>query len=431
MFDLEKYYKQCATDETVDNRGIFEYLASFKRIVIWGASYTGSAVGKKLIEENLEFIYWDKRYKELAEVNGVKVIENFTGNFDPDETIVIYCIPNHVLMKRLLRELKANEYSNIVRGDIFYSGAICNLSRKTGLSAERCWRSLECRPVICERAKNIYLDHCKEKKPGERIDFQYSVFILTSKCNLRCMHCVQFINDYPAEKRINIPFDQIKRDIDIFMTTIDSVAVLSVMGGETFLHPDISKIVNEFAKHKNFAFLSLPTNGLAPIKPGQLEGITDKRIIIAFGYYLHIANERQKEIYHKNVELVKSFGITYTESQPLPTWVEPSRLTKTDMDINRITSKKQQCIMPPRNLQVRDGKIHVCDLSVALHGAGIADYPNDYLDLREDCTLEERRKKLREFIDRPFYYSCGHCFGTGQTVPSAVQGVINDDEEAK
>jgi len=422
MFDLQKYYKQCANDDTVDNSGIFEYLTSFSHIVIWGASHTGRAIGKKLQEKKLGFAYWDKRYKELAEVNGVKVIENFTGNFEPDKTVVIYCIPNQILMGQLLRELKVNRFSNIIRGDILYSGTICNLSRKTGLSIERCYGSLECKPIICERAKNIMLNYCKEEKSGERIDFQYSTFILTSKCNLKCMHCIQFINDYPAEKQINIPFDQIKRDIDIFMTTIDSVIVICAMGGETFLHPDISKITNEFAKHKNFAFLALPTNGLVSLKPEQLEGITEKRIVITFSYNLHIANERQKEIYHKNIELVKSFDIAYTESQPLPTWIKPSSLTKTDMDIKRITDKKRRCIMPPRSLEVRDGKIHVCDLSVALYGTGIADYPNDYLDLREDCTLEERRKKLREFIDRPFYYSCGHCFGTGQTVPSAVQG---------
>lgn len=426
MFDLENYYYQCATQPVVDNTGVFNYISSYKNIVLWGASHTGKAVGKKFLDEKMNFVYWDERHKDLGEVNGVKVIENFTGDFDPSETIVVVCIPNHVILPFLIGALKEKGYSNIIRGDILFSGALCRVSRRSELTAKECWGKLACRPIICSRAKSIMQNDLREEKPGERIDFHYSVFILTSKCNLRCMHCVQCINDYPEDKRINVPFERVQKDIHVFLTTVDSVGVISAMGGETFMHPEIGRIAVEFSKHNNFGFLSLPTNGLFPIKREQLEGMEDKRIVIAFGYYLHVANERQKEIYQKNVELVRSCGIACTESQPLPTWFEPSRLEKVDMSVEYMMKNKQGCTMPPRNLQIRDGKIHICDESVALHAAGYADYPDDYLDLTKNCTLEERRNKLRALIDRPFYHTCGHCRISGNMVPAAVQGVLGE-----
>jgi hypothetical protein len=410
MFNLEDYYNKCSDGNIVDNAEIYDYIQSFKNVILWGASYQGSAVGKKLLEKGITITtYWDLRAEELNTVHGTTVIPPFSKEFNRDNTVVIFCIPNHVIMGSLLAQLKENNYFNVIRGDILYSGICCTINNKTGLLAKSCWKTKECRSIICTRAKNILVNSCKEKKPGDRIDLQYSVFILTSKCNLSCIHCVQYMNDYPAVKKINVPFHEIKKDIHTFFDTIDSVGTVSVMGGETFMHPDISKIIIEFSKHKNFGFLTLPTNGLYPIKPEQLTGISDNRIIIAFGYYLHIASEKQREIYRKNIELVKSFGITYTESKYLPSWVVPSGLDKLDVDKAYMTMKKQNCKMPPRNLQVRYGKVHICDMSVAIHAIGMADYPDDYLNLRDECNLKERRSRLRSLIDRSFYYTCGHC----------------------
>lgn len=81
--------------------------------------------------------------------------------------------------------------------------------------------------------------------------------------------------------------------------------------------------------------------------------------------------------------------------------------------------------MPPRNLQIRDGKIHVCDRGVALYAMGVADYPEDYFDLTKENVLEKKRELFREFVNRPFYYTCGHCGSAYGTAPSALQGKID------
>lgn len=196
------------------------------------------------------------------------------------------------------------------------------------------------------------------------------------------------------------------------------------------MHPDVAVIAKKFCEHDNFGFVSFPTNGLFPIKPEQLEGIDDKRIVIAFGAYQHIATQQQLEIYAKNVELVKSYGIAYTESRHLPTWVVPSGLWKYKSDdIAYMTQRKQDCIMPPRNLQIRDGKIHTCDRGVALYAMGVADYPEDYFELDMNETLERKRQLFREFVNRPYYRICGHCERTCGTAPSALQGKIDCFDE--
>lgn len=430
MFRLEEFYMQCESGEKVNPEAVVTYIKSFETVIIWGAAGMGKAIGRFLESEQIQtLIYWDQRYEEIGPIGGRKIQPPFSGEYDREKTVVIYSIPNHVIMKNLMRDLEKNGYKNVIRGDILYSGILCPYCNGDVPSAKRCWMQGECRSVICKRLQTITQYRENEKKPGDRIDLTYNCFIINSICNLDCTHCVQFINNYPVKARYNVPTEAICRDIDLWLEMIDSVGTISVMGGETFMHPDIAKIANKFAEHDNFGFVSFPTNGLYPIKPEQLEGIEDPRIVIAFGAYQHVASEKQLEIYEKNIELIKSYNIAYTESRHLPTWVIPSGLYQVSNDIEYMTRKKQNCPMPPRNLQIRDGKVHVCDRGVALYAMGVADYPEDYFILTNKSSMEEKRELFRQFINRPFYYTCGHCGGCHGNAPSALQGKIDVFDE--
>lgn len=424
MFNLEKFYEECSTGKKVDCTEVYKYIKQFKYVIIRGAAAQGAAIGRKLQEAGIEItVYWDIRAEELCSVNGVPVELPFSTKFEPTESIIIHAIPNHVIMGQFMQEFHRAGYKNIIIGNFLYTATNCTYSLGDRLSVKKCWQSGgECRSIICKKAGSIIKNYSSEIKEGERIDLTYCCFIINSICNLSCRDCVQYVPNYPTFARGNVPFEVISRDVDIFFDMIDSVGTISVMGGETFLHPDIVKITNKFAEKKNFGFVCLPTNGLHPIKPEQLEGIEDPRVIVAFGYYLHRANEQQKEIYYKNIELVKKYKIAYMESVYVPTWMDPGKLNKTHTDEVYMTNLKQSCKMPPRNLQVKNGKVHTCDKGVAIYNMGIADYPTDYLDLTQNVSRLELRNKFREFIDRKFYYTCGHCNMSNRSIESAIQG---------
>ncbi len=48
----------------------------------------------------------------------------------------------------------------------------------------------------------------------------------------------------------SVKFKQIASDIDKFFAAMDSVGTVTIMGGEPFMHPDLSKIVNKLLEKK-------------------------------------------------------------------------------------------------------------------------------------------------------------------------------------
>ncbi|MDR0196947.1 MAG: hypothetical protein LBI36_01825, partial [Oscillospiraceae bacterium] len=132
MFDVKKYYDSCSNDDDVDSGELYQYLKTFENVILWGASFTGAAIGKKLLEEGVDFKgYWDLRADELCDVLDKPVSAPFSSDYARDKTMVIICIPNHVLQPQLLTELRINNYQSL-RGDIIYSGICCKLGKKTG-----------------------------------------------------------------------------------------------------------------------------------------------------------------------------------------------------------------------------------------------------------------------------------------------------------
>ena len=64
-FDLEGYYNRAWSGEMCEDISIVEYIKSYKHVILWGASYQGKAIGKKLIELGVDIEnYWDIRWQE-------------------------------------------------------------------------------------------------------------------------------------------------------------------------------------------------------------------------------------------------------------------------------------------------------------------------------------------------------------------------------
>lgn len=403
MFDLEAYYERAWSGVSCHDESIVPYIKSFPHIILWGASHQGAAIGKKLLELGVRIQnYWDIRWKELRCVNQIEVIEPFVSG-DKDNCLIIVCIGNRVIQDSLIHNMLEQGYINVIRGDYLYMGLLCPFDRETGISAKRCSSTMECRQVYCHRIKGIL---SKKHENCEDAIFLPSVtLVINQRCSLKCKYCTSYMNEYDVQERIDFSLQQICSDIDAFFGAVDVVGTITVMGGEPFMHKDISQIIEHLCKWDNFGLISIATSGTWPIKPEQLEGLHDERVNVSFSNYTESISENQKKLFYENMEIVKRSGVNYTAGNFSPEWIIPFSLTNKHYSDAEATRKKHQCT---HWHQIKNGKVHPCDFANSIYSLHVADYPSDYVDLNRNLSREELRKELREYFDRPFYESCRH-----------------------
>jgi organic radical activating enzyme len=411
--DIQKFYDKTNAGERVDPKEVLDYITGFDKVVLWGASWLGKSVGSFLLTEGLDFEeYWDLRAAEIGNMNGKTVNLPFSTEYERDNTLIIYCISNKVIYRSIEKALYDNNYTNFLAGFNLFMVKLCPSDLKCGLDLDFCSKSRSCLKIYCQRLASLFKHEHTDKNQECPINLNGVTLIINQICNLSCKHCTSYMNAYKQSDRINFSTENINRDINNFFSSVDSVASMTVMGGEPFMHPDISDIISSVLKYDNIGYISISTNGVYPIKPGQLPGLKDKRLVVAFNNYLPNLPDNLRVIFDKNVELVKSSGANYSVGNYMPNWRIPSTLYKLDRSVEEIKKWRQDCkteedtLLGPIHRQIKNGKLYPCDFSNALHSLRVADYPDDYVDLTDINGL---RKRLYQHYYSEFYFTCGHC----------------------
>ena len=393
---------------------LLKIIAGWPKVVIYGAGALGRAVKDGLTSHGIHIAgFWDLRHAEM----GTDVVDPYGLGF-PEDTLVIVCIGNTIYQPEIAKDLEAHGYCYIF-GDLVYQDLVCPLDERTGVDADACLRG-PCRAIYCRKLSDIVKNHHPAKAMIPL--FLHSVTVVINQvCSLSCKYCTSYMNQYPAHARINFPEDEVISDIKRFFGAMDGVGTITVMGGEPFLHPDLSDIIQAILDCGNFGVISISTSGTCKIKRNQLTSLRDKRVNVSFSNYLDQITEKQQAIFHANVGLLASMGIPHTIGAPGPMWVIPSTLSVGDASIETLRKRKMDC-NPVRCPQIKGGMLYPCDLIQSVHGLGVGSYPDSFVPL-EDFYL---RHNIGKFIAQTFYRACERCKGNqGTTSAAGEQGFVS------
>lgn len=401
-FDLEAYYEKARTGEVCHDESIIPYIKSFKKVILWGGSFQGKAIGQCLLKHGVKIdCYWDIRYEELKEVNGIPTVKPYSTD-EKSDTVIIICIGNRVIYAGLVKTLENNGYHNFIHGDHLYMGLLCPFDRTTGVNAKRCSQTMECRQIYCHRVMGILKGKINTDDP---ICLPSITLVINQVCSLGCKYCTSYMNEYNKNDRINFPLAQIKSDIDKFLGAVDVVGTITVMGGEPFLHPNLSEIIEHLCKWKNFGLISIATSGTCPIRDEQLSGLKDSRVNISFSNYTESIDEKRREFFWNNVSKVKKKGLCHTVGLFSPEWIIPVTLENKHLTDAEAEHQKQTCTHWD---QIKNGKVHPCDLAQSIYSLGLADYTDSYVNLNNYSDMGKLREAIRNYRSKPFYEVCRH-----------------------
>lgn len=246
---------------------------------------------------------------------------------------------------------------------------------------------------------------------------KFSLVIVT-RCNLRCRLCCEYVPQHKPFPDMTIP--EAKRILDAAFEVADRIRTLHLTGGgEPFLHPELTGLIDATMEYADrFDRLMLFTNSTVPVSKELLVKLAQfkDKIVVQMSLY-GINPERENEI----LRSIQDSGVSckaekyYGEEQSFGGWVDFGKWESHNRTADMLADIFTNCAVTrdmKGNWRTRDGKVHWCSRSQRGMELGlIPDNPEDYVDLFDNTTPEEKRDKFERIAKNRYLSACDYCSG--------------------
>lgn len=246
---------------------------------------------------------------------------------------------------------------------------------------------------------------------------KFSLIILT-RCNLRCRLCCEYVPQNKAFPDMTV--EEESRILDAAFCVADRITTLHLTGGgEPFLHPKLPELVEAAMAYRDrFDHLMLFTNDTVPASPELLETLAHygEKILVQVSRY-----GRAPEWEEENLRLLRDRRIPckvvkyYGTEQDFGGWVDFGPWEAQGQSPAVLAERFASCAVTRDmggNWRTRDGRVHWCSRSQRGMELGlIPDCPEDYVDLFDSSTIEEKREKFRRIANAACLSTCDRCSG--------------------
>jgi len=156
--------------------------------------------------------------------------------------------------------------------------------------------------IMYLKMRNIFsaIDDFYRKLLGKKPVLSRLEYHAAEHCNLNCKGCFHFSNLVSSDKFPSIT--QFSADMSRLSELFGNIGIISLMGGEPLLNPQLPQIIREARKTFPRAKINLRTNGILyqKIEGDLLESIISSDVLIQVSLY--------KPMAHKRDELKHFFG---------------------------------------------------------------------------------------------------------------------------
>ena len=245
---------------------------------------------------------------------------------------------------------------------------------------------------------------------------------ITTKCTLNCQHCNLFIPYH--KEHVNFSFEEMKRNIDLFFERIDFVTYFGLIGGETFLNPDLEKCIVYLGENypSQIGRITVVTNGTVTPSESLLEAIKKYEMYLSISDYTNVVPYEKKM--DQLIEKAKKYGIDNYRN-PSIVWTDFGFPENPVKRTNKQLEEHLRSCRPNWNA-LHDGRFYYCNVSWCAEQSGhFKLQAEDYIELEK--TDPKDKTACRKIVElsrgtSSFCKICGGC-GADNTnyVPTGVQ----------
>lgn len=250
--------------------------------------------------------------------------------------------------------------------------------------------------------------------------------VITTRCNLRCKDCSNYIPSIENEYQFDISFDEYKQNLDNLLINAKKLNSVLLIGGEPLLNKEIIKILDYTAQNKKVESVYIITNGTILLSDELIKTLEKYRKKT----YVWLSN------YTSNTDLVKRLKTNEILQQLTENkinyiffkknkWVKPSPIKCYNRTREELTSVFTNCGNPA--VSAAKGEVHICPRAATFRIRDLIQFSNnDFINMNRPVS----KKDIISFYSKNDFEICNYCRGLSnnpELITPAIQ--IKEGEE--
>ena len=286
------------------------------------------------------------------------------------------------------------------------------------------------RPIEIERVLDTHLTSLQTQNSQAfnddglgKLNIKYIDLVITERCSMKCVDCSNLMQYYKNPR--NSTFEEVKKSVEVTMSSIDYLSEFRVIGGEPFMNKDIGKIIDLLKTFKNLSRIIIYTNATIVPKNETLKSLIHEKVsldITRYETHKHSINNHEKLM-----NVLKENKINYI-THTADRWTDSGRVKKYERTEGELQSLFHNCCVGDI-LSILNGKLYRCPFSANAHNINAIPYDEkDIIDLLDENikadVMREKVKKLYTRKDRKEYLTaCKFCKGRDLNTPEIPAGL--------
>ncbi len=384
----------------------YENLKKETGVIVFGTGNCGALVVAALKKAEIKIT-------ALADNNNARWGETYFGievlppsswrTFNKSIPIIVASDLNFPYIKRQLRQLG---FTKILDCDFIFAKLDLDISEcEVNWSHEK----------IKQKLDTYMFSLLAQKRKEDHLAVNGVDLVLTEKCSLKCKDCSNLMQFY--SKPIDEDFDELIASIDTFLTTVDYVHEIRLIGGEPLMYKKIDLVINHLLTYNNYNRINIYTNGTIVPNEQKLDIFKNAKIFFDISDY-----GKHSRNLDRLIEQLDKRNISY-DSKFVSSWQDCGRIVKTDRTDEENKAVFGNCC-ENQGLTILHGKLYLCPFSAhATNLKAIPLSPVDIIELniQDKIQLKEQIKSL--YFDTEFLEACRACNGRHPNVTQVEAAV--------
>lgn len=390
-----------------NSKEILEKLKKSNGVIIFGTGNFGSIVLAGLKMAGIKVLgYGDNNKKnsgtKFHDIN-IFSIDYLKKKFQ--FTPIIIASLNYAYIKKQLKKVNINQ---IYDCNFIFSNIDLDLEKcSTNWSAKRCKEHLE---------TYMFAIQSENDRKDNILNVKHLDLVLTEKCSLKCKDCSNLMQYY--ERPVDEDFDTLVKSLDKFMSSVDSVNEIRIIGGEPLLYKKIGEVIEKILTYKNFKKIYVYTNGTIVFKNNRMSVFQNEKVLFRISDYGKISrNVRplEKELERLKINYLTERITTWQNCAKIQLYKRPDDLTKFiygNCCVNQF-------------LTLLHGKLYLCPFQAHAENLGaVPSKKEDSINLITENIENIRKRIYKLYFETEYLEACRYCNGRDpnvENVEAAIQ----------